>query len=272
MYRALKERFVLEASAPQPPEDPEFLKFRCGKPRPDRYVPSRESSHQNGTVSSTAHQHLLVKTSHRGLLVNGHFLRRIPPPDPVQVVWWGMDAEGSMQEALREAEAALVCGEVPVGCAYIHPRLGVLGSGHNDTVASCNGTRHAELVALERILCSGGTAEQVAECTLYVTIEPCVMCASALRQLRVSGVVYGAGNDKFGGCGTVLDIHADGIPGLPALPARGGVCEQEAIDLLRRFYAKENAGAPNPQKRTRKQMALGEELDATAARTRDARA
>lgn len=171
-------------------------------------------------------------------------------------------SEELMGHALREAQAALACGEVPVGCAYVHPRRGVLGSGHNDTVASCNGTRHAELVALDRILASGCTAAEVAECTLYVTIEPCVMCASALRQLGVCGVVYGAGNDKFGGCGTVLNIHADAIPGLRELPAHGGVREDEAVALLRRFYSHENVGAPNPQKRTRKQMQLGEELDA----------
>ncbi len=90
------------------------------------------------------------------------------------------------------------------------------------------------------------------------------MCASALRQLGVSRVVFGAGNDKFGGCGSVLNIHCDAIPGLPELPARGGVREDEAVALLRRFYAHENQGAPNPQKRTRKQTELGEELDAAS--------
>ena len=173
-----------------------------------------------------------------------------------------------MSHALREAEAALACGEVPVGCAYWHPQRGVLGSGHNDTVASCNGTRHAELVALDRILLAGGTAAEVAECTLYVTIEPCVMCASALRQLGVRQVVFGARNDKFGGCGTVVNIHADAIPGLRELPTHGGVRELEAVALLRRFYAHENQGAPNPQKRTRKQVELGEELAAMGAQKR----
>lgn len=165
-----------------------------------------------------------------------------------------------MGEAIREARAALDCGEVPVGCVYVHPVRGFLGSGHNDTVASCNATRHAELVALDRILKSGGTAAEVAECRLYVTVEPCVMCASALRQLGVRDVVYGAANDKFGGCGSVLAIHADEIPGLRELPSRGGVREEEAIALLRCFYSQENQGAPVPQKRTRKQAALGEQL------------
>ena len=172
--------------------------------------------------------------------------------------------DAMMGHALREAEAALACGEVPVGCAYVHPRSGVLGSGHNDTVASCNATRHAELVALDRILNAGRSPADVSECTLYVTVEPCVMCASALRQLGVRNVVFGCGNDKFGGGGSVLNIHTDALPSLDAMPARGGVREDEAIALLRRFYSHENQGAPVPQKRTRKQIELGEQCVASS--------
>ena len=125
-----------------------------------------------------------------------------------------------MEEALREAEVALHEKEVPVGCAFRHPTLGTIGLGHNNTMASRNSTRHAEFEAIDKILAKHG-AEAIAECTLYVTVEPCIMCASALRQLGVRRVVFGAANDKFGGCGEhrrlCLCFHAN--PGLFSLDA-----------------------------------------------------
>ena len=111
------------------------------------------------------------------------------------------DDAAIMGVALAEAEAALRASEVPVGCAFHHPTLGTIGRGHNNTMASCNGTRHAELEAIDGMLQRGHSEAQIAECTLYVTVEPCIMCASALRQLHVHRVVFGCGNDKFGGCG-----------------------------------------------------------------------
>jgi tRNA(Arg) A34 adenosine deaminase TadA len=83
-------------------------------------------------------------------------------------------------------------------------------------------------------------------CTLYVTCEPCLMCASALAQLRISRVVYGCRNDKFGGCGSVADLL-----GTTTCHVAGGVCEQEAVALLRSFYRRENCYAPE-DKRKRK--------------------
>lgn len=119
-----------------------------------------------------------------------------------------MDAQELMLEALREAQAALQANEVPVGCVFVHPQHRIIGRGHNNTVASCNGTRHAELEAIDRMLGRDGwTAAQIGECTVFVTVEPCIMCASALRQLGVAGVVYGCGNDKFGGCGAFAHFH-----------------------------------------------------------------
>ena len=106
-----------------------------------------------------------------------------------------------MELALREAEAALAAGEVPVGCVFVHPSDGIIARGHNRTVVSCNATRHAELEAIDQLFLAGGAPAVLAECTLYVTVEPCVMCASALRQLRLRSVVFGCANDKFGGCG-----------------------------------------------------------------------
>ena len=110
-----------------------------------------------------------------------------------------------MGMALHEAEAALREHEVPVGCVFVHQDKGIVGRGHNNTVASCNATRHAELEAIDQILITNAHSPSLmAECTLYVTVEPCIMCASALRQLRIQHVVFGCRNDKFGGCGQFL--------------------------------------------------------------------
>ena len=166
--------------------------------------------------------------------------------------------------ALAEAEAALKASEVPVGCAFVHPSRGVLGRGHNNTVASANATRHAELEAIDAMLACGCAPTEIAACVVYVTVEPCIMCSSALRQIGVRRVVFGCVNDKFGGCGGVLNIHTD-EPGpsctdtnsSTAMRAQGGVREAEAVALLRLFYSQENASAPVPQKRTRRQVELG---------------
>ncbi|EOD06423.1 hypothetical protein EMIHUDRAFT_219331 [Emiliania huxleyi CCMP1516] len=115
--------------------------------------------------------------------------------------------------------------------------------GRNNTVASRNGTRHAELEAIDRMLDVDGVPPES-------------------LGLRVSRVVFGAANDKFGGCGSVLSLHADGgasAAGDPPYPAVGGVRKAEAVALLRLFYAQENQNAPQPQKRTRKQLELGAE-------------
>jgi len=78
----------------------------------------------------------------------------------------------------------------------------------NDTNRSLNGTRHAEFVAIEQILAEHPMSI-LRETVLYVTVEPCVMCASALRQYGIKAVYYGCANDKFGGTGGVMNIHSE---------------------------------------------------------------
>lgn len=168
--------------------------------------------------------------------------------------------EQYMRQALLEAESALQSHEVPVGCVFVHPRDGVIGRGHNNTVASCNATRHAELEAIDQIILHNHRPSSLlSECTLYVTVEPCIMCASALRQLCIPRVVFGCCNDKFGGCGSVLSIHSDDATDHPPIATTSGVCEHEAVAMLRLFYAQENQHAPEAQKRTKKQRELAEE-------------
>lgn len=115
----------------------------------------------------------------------------------------------------------------------------------NDTNRSFNGTRHAELVAISELL-ESQPATVLASTDLYVTVEPCIMCASVLRQYRIRRVYYGCGNERFGGTGSVLAIHSD--PGVdPPYASDGGLYRKEAIMLLRRFYIQQNDKAPNPR-------------------------
>ncbi|KAF8475565.1 tRNA-specific adenosine deaminase subunit TAD2 [Kalaharituber pfeilii] len=148
-----------------------------------------------------------------------------------------------MRHALEMAELALKTDEVPVGCVFVH-KGEIIGRGMNDTNRSLCGTRHAEFVALESIL-KTNPPSIFQETDLYVTVEPCIMCASALRQLKIRAVYFGCLNDRFGGCGGVFHIDQD--PSIdPPYPCFGGVYREEAIMLLRRFYIQENERAPAP--------------------------
>ena len=145
-----------------------------------------------------------------------------------------------MREALSLASEALSINEVPVGCVFVHANQ-VIGRGKNDTNRSLSGIRHAELVAIDQILLSHPPSI-FAETDLYVTVEPCVMCTSALRQLKIRKVYFGCQNERFGGCGGVLKVH-EGAGGYPVV---GGLFRSEAVLLLRTFYTQENERAPVP--------------------------
>lgn len=164
--------------------------------------------------------------------------------------------EAFMRQAINMAELALASDETPVGCVFVHQGE-VIGRGINGTNASLNvrypplphpsvaadaclpqGTRHAEFVALAEIMAKHPQAI-IRDTDLYVTVEPCIMCASALRQYGIRAVYFGCLNDRFGGCGGVMNIHADASVDRP-FPVYGGLFREEAIMLLRRFYVQEN--------------------------------
>lgn len=125
--------------------------------------------------------------------------------------------ERFMREALHMAELALATDETPVGCVFVREGR-VIGRGMNDTNRSLNGTRHAEFVAISQILAEH-PASVLRETDLYVTVEPCVMCASALRQFGIRAVYFGCWNDRFGGTGGVLNIHSEYVRTAPHMPA-----------------------------------------------------
>ncbi|KAI6114867.1 cytidine deaminase-like protein [Pisolithus croceorrhizus] len=174
-------------------------------------------------------------------------------PDSVHLNW--------MRVAMTMAEEALSAGEVPVGCVFV--RNGeAIAKARNRTNELRNASRHAELEAVDLILANDDDGGELTtpsnryplfDTTLYVTVEPCIMCASALRQLGIKQVFYGCENDKFGGCGSVLGVNAPSEhPVHPAYNAIGGFLREEAIMILRRFYFTQNTNAPVPrQKGTR---------------------
>ncbi|KAJ9496021.1 tRNA(adenine34) deaminase [Exophiala xenobiotica] len=156
-----------------------------------------------------------------------------------------------MRQAIEVAEEALAGGETPVACVLVYNGA-VVARGMNDTNRSLNGTRHAEFLAISEFL-SKFPASKLREADLYVTVEPCIMCASALRQYGIRCVYYGCGNDRFGGNGSVLAVHSD--KGLEAgYKSYGGIFRKEAIMLLRRFYIQENENAPNPRAKGNREL------------------
>jgi tRNA-specific adenosine deaminase 2 len=232
-----------------------------------------------------------------------------------------------MQEALKVSKAALKIGEVPVGCVIVlqdHPSLPdgesvIVSHGANQVNATRDATRHAEVVAIDRLLTDGISTDQLRlppdvgtkaapgahaipdqvrkareaqwddrwvnvpdesdhwkngygwrnntkpelrsvdifqYCHLYVTCEPCIMCAAALATVGIKRVIFGCRNDRFGGCGSLLHLHTKEKEEKNVCTSKGyeitkGVLEQEAITLLRSFYDRENFHAPD-HKRKRK--------------------
>lgn len=221
------------------------------------------------------------------------------------------DDERFMRVALEEAEGALARWEVPVGCVVVRDGE-VVASGSNRTNEKRNvrirpacptpfaspprrissydthpklpelshpsqGTRHAEFEAIDELLARHGgdaVAAGFDRCSLYVTVEPCIMCAGALSLLGFERVTYGCGNDKFGGNGSILSIHDDGCAPCVEEPASsskshagsdgkvsnddaraantypsvGGLFAEEAIRLLQDFYVRGNPKAPKPHR------------------------
>jgi tRNA(adenine34) deaminase len=142
--------------------------------------------------------------------------------------------EWFMRLALREAERALAHDDVPVGAVVVRDGE-VIGAGHNEREARQDPTAHAEVLALREAARHAGSW-RILDSVLYVTLEPCAMCAGAVVLARVTRVVYGTADPKAGAAGSVLDILAE-----PALNHRplvtGGVLATDCADVLRAFFA-----------------------------------
>ena len=138
-----------------------------------------------------------------------------------------------MGEALLLARAAGARGEVPVGAVVVKDGV-IVGRGGNAPIAESDPTAHAEIAALRDAAGAMGNYRLPA-CELYVTIEPCVMCAGAILHARIARVVYGAPDPKTGACGSVVDLFAE-----PRLnhhaSVTAGVRAGECGQLLSRFF------------------------------------
>ena len=147
------------------------------------------------------------------------------------------DAE-FMAEALALARAAQARGEVPVGALVVREGA-IVGRGGNAPIAASDPTAHAEIAALREAGRALGNY-RLPGCTLYVTIEPCAMCAGAILHARIARLVYGARDPKTGACGSVVDLFAE-----PRLnhhaTAEGGVLADECGKLLSDFFAARRA-------------------------------
>ncbi|KAL4223484.1 tRNA-specific adenosine deaminase 2 [Mactra antiquata] len=159
-----------------------------------------------------------------------------------------------MLKSFEFAEEALTNNEVPVGCILVWKDK-ILATGRNEVNETKNATRHAEIVAIDKVLeyCEEHSEDKTkvfSEITLYVTVEPCIMCAAALRSVGVSKVVYGCKNERFGGCGSVLNIHTDTLHQLgPSFQCVDDVMADEAVQLLKTFYKGENTNAPDGKRK-----------------------
>ncbi|KAK9735402.1 hypothetical protein RND81_04G203800 [Saponaria officinalis] len=170
-----------------------------------------------------------------------------------------LDCNTFMELAIKEAKMALERLEVPVGCVIVKDGK-VVASGSNRTNETRNATRHAEMEAIDALLqlwqkdgvSQSDVAKRFSECVLYVTCEPCIMCAAALSYIGLKEVYYGCANDKFGGCGSVLSLHTTGSGQLIAETTRfkctGGIMASEAVSLFQIFYERGNPNAPKPHR------------------------
>jgi tRNA(adenine34) deaminase len=141
--------------------------------------------------------------------------------------------EQFMRLALREAVAAGEHGDVPVGAVVVHDGE-VVGTGRNERELRGDPTAHAELLALRAAALSLG-GWRLPGAVLYVTLEPCPMCAGAIQQARIARTVYGAPDQKLGAAGSVINILGDPRL-LHRVEVQGGVLAGESLSVLQRFF------------------------------------
>ena len=144
-----------------------------------------------------------------------------------------MDREEYMRLALAEAEKAAGTGDVPVGCVVVNAAGAVIGAGYNRREERQSAVRHAEIEAIEAA-CAAVGAWRLDGCAIYVTLEPCPMCAGAILNARIPTVVYGAKEPLTGSCGSVLNLFEERYGFRPAI--YGGVLAEECAALLKNFF------------------------------------
>ena len=165
-----------------------------------------------------------------------------------------------LDKAFDLAKDALLCEEVPVACVIFRGST-VLAAGRNEVNESMNASRHAEIVAIDKLIVVANkeriTLQNLTKsCVVYITVEPCVMCSVALREVGLTDIRFGCRNYRFGGCGSIISAHCkhlrvgcqptlydDGEANyeeLDSLEIEEGIRSNEAVELLKAFYKGEN--------------------------------
>ena len=145
-----------------------------------------------------------------------------------------MEREDYMRRALALAREALEHGDVPVGAVVTDGDGRVIGEGRNRREEERSAVRHAEIEAIERA-CAARGSWRLDDCTLYVTLEPCPMCAGAVLNARIPVIVFGAKEPVTGSCGSVLNLFEERYGFHPAI--YGGVLGEECAALMQTFFA-----------------------------------
>jgi len=146
--------------------------------------------------------------------------------------------ERMIRQAIQEAELALQTGDVPIGAVVVHEGR-IIRRGRNQRELLQDPTAHAEMIALTAAA-AALDSWRLEGCTLYVTLEPCVMCAGAIVLARVERLVFGADDPKAGACGSVFNLVADDRLNHQVRVDRG-LLAPECADLLRAFFARQRA-------------------------------
>lgn len=141
--------------------------------------------------------------------------------------------------ALEQAKLSALMGEIPVGAVIVSDGK-IIASAHNTCIADCNVSRHAEINALAQ---AGSEMQnyRLDECDIYITLEPCAMCASALIQARIKRVIYGAVEPKTGAAGSIVNLFADKRLNTHTA-IRGGILQEECRSVLSCFFQNKRKG------------------------------
>ena len=145
------------------------------------------------------------------------------------------EKEFFMREALKEAEIALANDEIPIGCVIVKDGK-IIGRGHNAREELQRAVMHAEVMAIEEAN-AHEKSWRLLDTTLFVTIEPCVMCSGAIGLARIPQVIYGAKNQKFGAAGSLYDILTDERLN-HRVDLESGILEAECAQMMQDFFRK----------------------------------
>ena len=146
-----------------------------------------------------------------------------------------MENSDYMRQALSLAEEAAENGEVPVGCIVVDGSGKIIGRGRNRREETGKATAHAEIEAIE-MACDAKKDWRLDDCSLYVTLEPCPMCAGAIINARIGKLYYGAKEPKSGSCGSIINLFMENYGYSPEI--YGGLLEKECAGVMRDFFEK----------------------------------